>query len=42
MTFRRKKAPIIIRKIEKKTAIQAIFESIRLYMTFDQPSSVIN
>ena len=42
MTLSRKKAPIMMRQIEKITASQEILESIRLYMIFAQPSSVMN
>ena len=41
ITFRRKKEPMTMRQTENRTAIQDIFESIKLYMILVQPSSVI-
>lgn len=41
ITFKRKNEPIMTRSTQKRTAIQAMLESIKLYITMVQPSSVI-
>ena len=41
MTLSRKNEPIIVSATQKKTDIHQMFESMRLYMTMVQPSSVI-